>query len=297
MIFGFEGYSGLNPWIAAAILAKTLGYAMALLAAGGAVFLALFGRDYPLDTRGLRRLTAGIAILGLGVLAARVGIRAARISGMGFDGLVDPAMVSIVWDSPLGDAGTLRAAGLVLVCAVLLRGPAGRALSVAGAAAVAMSFTFVGHSLEQPRWLFGAFLTLHLLAAAYWVGALWPLHRAADRSGRGVPVLHRFGVLAGWIVGGLVVVGVAMALMLAGSVSALLGTAYGWVLLTKVLLVAALLGLAAANKLRLVPRLAAAEPGAAAALRRSIALEMAVVALILLATATLTMVTTPPTRL
>ena len=58
-----------------------------------------------------------------------------------------------------------------------------------------------------------------------------------------------------------------------------------------------LLLLAAGNKWRLVPALAADRPGAARALRRAIAVEGLVVVAILFATAALTTVTTPPVNL
>jgi putative copper resistance protein D len=109
--------------------------------------------------------------------------------------------------------------------------------------------------------------------------------------------LHDFGKAAAFAVAALIVAGTALAWLLSGSLTALFGTAYGLALLAKVGTVAALLGLAALNKLRLVPALRAGTPGATPALRRSIALEMLAVALILLATATLTTVTTPPLAL
>ena len=54
-----------------------------------------------------------------------------------------------------------------------------------------------------------------------------------------------------------------------------------------------LLGLAALNKLRLTPALLRQDKGAAQSLRRSVLVEIALVALILLATATLTTVSAP----
>ena len=63
---------------------------------------------------------------------------------------------------------------------------------------------------------------------------------------------------------------------------------YGWALLMKLALVGCLLGLAALNKLRLTPRLAANDANAAASLQKSIRAEIGVVALILTVTATLT---------
>ena len=55
----------------------------------------------------------------------------------------------------------------------------------------------------------------------------------------------------------------------------------------------ALIGLAAFNKLRLTPGLLRQDPDAAQGLRRSIVLEVALVALILLITAMLTTISAP----
>ena len=304
MTLGLEGLAPMGPWAAAAIGAKALGYAASLLAMGGAIFLAVFRAemghglgDGERVARGLRRLTAAAAVLGIAVLVLRVEIRAARISGMGPAGMVDPLMLGIVWDSPLGSAGTWRVAGLALVLAVLWRGAAGTALSLAGALLVAASYTQVGHSLDGPRWALGTLLTLHLLAASFWVGALWPLRRAAALGPGAAALLHRFGVVATGVVALLAAMGATFAWLVVDDVERLLGTAYGWTLLAKVTLVVGLTGLAALNKLRLVPALAAGRAGAAPALRRSIAAEVAVVAAILLATAALTTLTTPPVNL
>ena len=299
-MLALEGLAPVDGWVVAAIIAKALGYAAALLAMGGALFLAVFGQETASGPSGLgplvRRVTIAAALVLIAVLAFRFGIRSARISGMGLEGMTDAMMLGFVWDSPLGDAAILRGAGAALVLFVTLRNTVGLLLGVAGAVLIAVSYVQVGHSLGEPRWLLGSLLVAHLLAVAYWVGALVPLRRVA-RSRDGAALLHRFGTIATGVVGLLVVVGVSFAWFVSGSTAALLGTAYGWTLLAKVALVAVLLGLAALNKLRLVPALANGDPKAAPALRRSIAWEGVAVALILVATATLTTITTPPANL
>jgi putative copper resistance protein D len=279
-----------------AIAAKAAGYVAALLAMGGVLFAATFRRLADAAVLRLaRRLAAGAAVVGLAVLAARFGIRAARISGMGWAGATDPTMLGFVWQSPLGTAAIWRGLGEAAILAVLLP-DAGLWLAVAGAVAVAASYAQVGHTLGDPRAVLAGLLLLHLLAAAFWIGALAPLRRAA-RSPNGAALLHRFGVIAAGGVAILAAAGIALASLLSGSISALLGTAYGWGLLAKVAVVATLLGLAALNKWRLVPALRAGRPGAPRSLRRSIAIEGAAVLLILLLTAAITTVTTPPVNL
>ena len=335
MTLGLDGLAPVDGWALVAIAAKALGYAAALVAMGGPLFLLAhaFGgepdgratrasagparrslgaaavepvstaprtRDAPLVApdvaRLVRRLAAAAALVGLIVLATRFGIRAARISGLGVEAMTDPTMLGFVWQSPLGQAAIWRGAGEALVLAILIPGAIGLGVASVGAVLIAVSYSFVGHSLGDPRWALASLLVVHLLATAFWVGALVPLRRAA-RSPFGAALLHRFGVIASGTVALLIAVGASFAWLLSGSIGALFSTAYGWTLLGKVALVSGLLALAALNKLRLVPALKRGEPGASTALRHSIAWEAVAVVLILLLTAALTTITTPPVNL
>ena len=291
-----EGLAPIDGWAIAAIIAKAVGYGAALLAMGGPLFVLVFRSSYN-DVRQLARKVAVIAaLIGLAVLALRFGIRAARISGMGLSGAVDPMMLGFVWDSPLGAAAIWRGAGELLVVALLIRGIVGLSAGLIGALLIAVSYTFVGHSLGDPRWLLASLLTLHLLAAAFWIGALLPLRHAVGQP-EGARLLHRFGNVASLTVALLVVVGLIFAWLMTGSFSNLLSTAYGKTLLAKLGVVSGLMALAALNKWRFVPALASGTPTAVPHLRRSIQIEAIAVLLILMATATLTSITTPPVNL
>ena len=291
---GFDGLAPVDGWVVAAILAKAVGYAAALLAMGGPLFLIALPQAGVQTRRVVMRTTLAAILVALLVMTLRLDIRAGRISG-GIEGMLDPVMIGIVWDSPLGDSLVLRGIGLAIVLLILVPTTWGLACSLVGAVLVAVSYTRVGHSLGEPRSLLTALLTVHLLAAAYWVAALEPLRRGAQCPS--TAVLRRFGEIASVTVAALVIVGGSFAYLLVGGFDGLFRTAYGWILIAKVALVGFLLGFAALNKLRLVPAIEKGEPGAPARLRRSIGWEMAVVAAILLATATLTSITTPPANL
>ncbi len=291
------GLEDIDALALAAICAKAMGYGAALVAMGGVFFAAAFARHAdPQILRLARRMAAVAACIGLAVLALRFGIRAARISGTGISGATDPMMLSFVWQSPLGTAAIWRGIGGAAVLTILLPGLIGRIVPLIGSVAIAISYTLVGHTLGDPRLVLAGLLTVHLLAAAFWIGALLPLYRAA-RTSQGAALLHRFGDLAAWSVGALAVAGVALTWLLSGSLSAIFATAYGLTLLTKVLIVGLLLAMAAGNKWLLVPALSADRPGAGTALRRSILAEGVAVVLILLVTATVTTVTIPPVNL
>jgi len=295
-LIAVEGLATIDAWAIAAIFAKAMGYGGALLGMGGPLFVLIFP-DASADVRRLARKIAVIAaLILLAVLALRFGIRAARISGMGLPGAVDPMMLGFVWDSPLGTAAIWRGAGALLIIVIVIEGVVGVGVGVIGAVLIAMSYTFVGHSLGDPRWLLASLLTVHLLAVAFWAGALFPLRKAVSQPD-GASLLHRFGSIASMTVALLIAVGLVFAWLMTGSVFVLVTTAYGWTLLAKLGVVAVLMILAALNKWRFVPALATGEPSAARHLRRSIQIEALAVLLILIATATLTSITTPPVNL
>jgi putative copper resistance protein D len=295
-LIGVEGLAPIDAWAIAAIIAKSAGYGAALLAMGGPLFILAFPNASSDVQRLARKIAVIAALIGLAVLALRFGIRAARISGMGLPGALDPMMLGFVRDSPLGTAAIWRVLGELLVLAMLIGGVVGLGMGLVGTLLIAVSYTFVGPSLGDPRWLLASLLTLHLLAAAFWVGALAPLGRAVGQPD-GALLLHRFGNVASLTVALLIVVGLIFAWLMTGSLSALLSTAYGWTLLAKLGVVAGLMVLAALNKWRFVPALASGDPTTASHLRRSIQIEALAVLLILLATATLTSITTPPVNM
>jgi putative copper resistance protein D len=104
----------------------------------------------------------------------------------------------------------------------------------------------------------------HLVAAAAWLGALVPLalllHAAGqspDQSSMTIArrATQRFSTLGVASVSTLVVTGIVNTWVLAGSVSALLDTDYGRLLLAKVALFVVMVATAAVNRLVLTPRL------------------------------------------
>ena len=290
------GLAPIDAWATAAILAKALEYGAALLALGGPLFIVTF-REAPKDVlRVARCIAIAATFLCVALLALRFGIRSARISGMGIDGMTDKMMLGLIWDSPLGSAAVMRALGALLVLAITFGGTVALFVALIGSVLIAVSYTQVGHSLGDPHWVLAGLLTVHLLAAGFWIAALAPLHRATGLEIGGT-LLHRFGGVASITVPVLVLVGLTFAWLMTGSLADVFATAYGWTLLLKVTFFAGLLSLAALNKLRLVPGLAEGNVNAAFKLRHSIKIEGFFILLILIATATLTSVTTPPVNM
>jgi copper transport protein len=165
-----------------------------------------------------------------------------------------------------------------------------------GALVVLAGFALSGHVVTAgPRWLTSPPLLLHAAAAAFWVGSLVPLYRALTGSPEEVGrLLQRFSFIATWAVAGLAAAGLVIAWLQVRQPEALVTTSYGRVLLAKLALVAALLGLAALNRLRLTPALVRGDADAPRQLGWSIAGEVGLVIAVLTATAALG--TTPPPR-
>lgn len=281
-------------WGLASIVAK-FGLYLGVLTAAGTVFAALLFR---LDQ--YRYLALSFALLGLlmSVLAFMLG--GAMLTGDA-TGLTDYEMLNLLWDTPVGTALSYRVIGLSililgLITSLLIR-RSGLWVAVFGGVLATWSLGQIGHIADRHTILLDIALLLHLLAVALWIGVLTPLKRLASQSDalpQAADLGHRFGLLASVTVPLLIIAGGYMSYQLVGSFSALLGTGYGQTLVLKVVFVAVLLSLAAANKLRFIPGLKRDDPRAALHLVRSISFEWIAVLMILGATAVLTSTVTLP---
>ncbi|PWR02347.1 copper-binding protein [Meridianimarinicoccus roseus] len=278
------------------IVAKALAYAATLSAVGSVLVLALLpglgagGRD------ALRRTAALSALAASLFTVLRLPLRASFLMGGMWDGAMDPAILGMVAESPLGTSAALRLAGLALILCVLWRGRTGLWFAVPGALLASASFAFRGHALSEPQAILGTLVTLHILCLAFWIGGLAPLLRSlrTEPPALAGALAEAFGRQAVWAVG-VVLLGGAIALALLGAARpSALASPYGQMFALKLLLVAGVLAMAALNRLTLTPALLAARPDASARMRRSIRAEAALIAGVLLVTAALTTVSSPP---
>ena len=274
--------------------AKALAYLASLTAAGSALVLVAVAAWDGGTLRALRRLGVASVCVSVVASASLVPMNAIFLAGGSWEGGLDPVLARMLVEGPLGESLVARAAGLALL-AFFFGSRAPKAAGVAGAALVCVSFALRGHVLEEPRVLLAALLTAHLLGIAFWAGALFPLHRMTrlDDPGRIGVAAREFGRKALWVVSGLALAGVGLLLLLAGNPLSTLATPYGRFLAVKLAVFLLLLGLAAFNRLRLTPALESGDSGARVHLRRSIEVEAAAVAAILLATSTLTTLSSP----
>jgi putative copper resistance protein D len=276
-------------WELAAVASKFTLY-LGVLTSTGTVFVALL-----FQVANTRRFTLIFATLALLATVIGFALGGAALTG-DVSGMTDPEMLGLLWSTPVGTALSYRLVGLALLIAGCMLGRAGLWLSAVGGGLALWSFASVGHIPDKDMfWLDGLLLT-HLAAIAVWIGILTPLQQLADVSTakEAANLGDRFGRIATVFVPLLILAGLVMSYVLVGSVASLVGTGYGQALIVKVAVVAVLLGLAALNKLRFVPKLMNADVQAAQHLSRSISFEWVAVVMILLITAVFTSVLTLP---
>lgn len=287
----------ISGWDIAAVFAKAVTYA-ATFGAAGAVFFKLYcARLLREEQRGLLRRLIAIQV---GIAAAagvlRILLLAGSMSGE-MSGMFDSAFTGMILRAGEGRASGVRIVGLALMLFALSRKPAFRGPAILGAVAASTSFAWVGHVHGLvPNTAPSLLMCLHLLCAAFWLGALSPL--LIITTGAHAPQIAaaaaRFGKLALRVVALLIAAGASLLFMLIGSAAQFWSSDYGRMMIIKLLAVAALLGLAARNKLILTPRLLQGDARAVLEFRRCLLAEMGVGAVILLVTAAFTTLTGPP---
>ena len=299
------GFDAGSPAFAAV---RWLGYVGLLALVGSACFALLVlpraRARLPLlavaAERGARFATGALLLL---LLAAALRLVAQSVATYGGAGAFSPANVgALVAGTGWGRAWLLQLAGIAVAGAGLAllarRERAGWVTVAAGAAVAALALALSGHAAAVPGRapLAVASDTVHLLAAGGWLGTLLVVAAAGIRlSLRGEPgqrgpaaaaLVDAFSPLALAFAGALVLTGVVSALMHVDSLAALRTTAYGRVLLVKLALLSLVLGTGAYNWLRVRPALG--DERGAHRILRSASAELAIAALVLVATAVLT---------
>ena len=220
------------------------------------------------------------------IAAALLALFTIGVQGLDLYGLPLRALLTLQpWLAGLSSPLATSALLVVLAsAAVMLSGRPGLPFGMVRLAAFGLgagSIAVAGHALTaDPAWLAQLLVLLHALALLFWIGALVPLLGLVSTARAG-PVLSRFSGIAVCAVALLVATGSGLAWMQSSSVAALVGSSYGRLLGVKLALFAALLSLAAWNRLQLTPAVIVGAPHAVAAMRRSIRIEIALAVLIL----------------
>jgi putative copper export protein len=287
----------ISGWDIAAMFAKAVTYA-ATLGAAGAVFFSIYCAALLRDQqRGLiRRLIVVLVGAAAAATVLRILLLAGSMSGEPA-GMLDSSFAKMILGAGEGRASGVRLVGLALTLFVVSTKPVFRGPAFIGAVVASTSFAWVGHIHGlTPNTAPSLLLCLHLLCAAFWLGALPPLWIIATGANESqiAAAAARFGKLAVRVVALMFAAGASLLLMLIGSAAQFWASDYGRMMAIKLLAVAALLSLAAWNKLILTPRLLQGDASAVIKFRRALLAEIGVGALILSITAALTTLTGPP---
>ncbi len=273
---------------------RSLSFLALFQADGVAIFIALFGRQLSAAAALVRRLGFVSAVTGIILVSVHYGLEAARMAGQ-LSGIFDASLQRLVLDSPVSAAWVLRAAGLSLVAGSVRSESRLAAVSgVIGALVSIQAFSLIGHTAANERhaWL-STLLSLHLGVVAFWFGALLPLHIVSwrERPTAVAAIVADFSRLALWLVPAILIAGALMIAILVDRWS-VFKESYGILLLAKIAGFAVLMALAALNKWRYGPALAAT-PAAAVSFRRTVGIEYGLICAVLVATAIMTMFFSP----
>lgn len=265
--------------------------------------------------KSLRRPLAAIAWSGLALsIASGAAWLVANAAAMSGEPAADAVAADVLWtvlsQTTFGIGWLIRfvlACGLALAFVRLLRANADRPLwletaAIALAVAFVGSLAWAGHAIGGQGVegvLHPAADALHLIAAAAWLGTLVPLALLLGLNANDAAALAtmraatlRFSTLGLLSVGALLVTGLVNTWYLVGSISALLGSDYGRLVVLKIALFLLMVAVAAVNRLRLTPRLvddrnAALIDTARRQLRRNATIEAALGAAVIAAVAVL----------
>ena len=196
---------------------------------------------------------------------------AASMSGLSFgESMTSDVLSTVVNETQFGRVSEIR-----LVLAVIIAGglaydrfPLARGLALAMSLGLTAALAWTGHAGSTAGAMGILHLTadtLHLLAAAIWIGGLVSLVLLLsvfrnDQTDAGVSfardATQRFSTMGVAIVVVVLATGIVNGWILVGSWHALIATFYGQLLILKIALFAVMLLIAAANRFWLMPRLA-----------------------------------------
>lgn len=253
----------MSEWVAIGL--RFAAYADLMLLAGLALGGGL-GRHAPAIGR---RVIGWLAALGVVITVAQFVATCLAMTGNDPAALDREMLAFMAFETPMGISHIVRVAALGLLV-VLRAGLAGRPVLAALALIALASLAWVGHAGASEAalgWAHRGSDIAHLVAGAIWMAALVMFVRmllidfaTPHAATSALSALERFSGIGAIIVGAIVVTGAINLVAIVGikGLSATFGTAYGQLLVLKLVLFAGMLGLAAFNRWRLVPDLKAA---------------------------------------
>jgi len=257
------------------ILFRAVHIAATVLVCGTVVFMVLIGEPALAgnpNMAGLRRtynrtIWAALAVAVLAEIGWLVWLSADIYGAPVLAVCLHGGVWTVLTDTRFGQVCTVRLA-LAAGLAALVLWPATRLLQIAAAAGLIALMALIGHAGATPGTAGDIHLAsdiVHLLAAGAWLGslpALAMLLALARRSGPAIQAIatrttRRFSLLGIICVAALMVSGIVNSWNLLGGPRDLLTTDYGRLVLLKIGLFIAMIGIAAVNRFHFTPQLPA----------------------------------------
>lgn len=266
-----------------------------LFGCGGAFHAAFIAR--PPRQGASRRLLATLLATGCAGAVVSTGLQGADAYDMPVGHLHDIAL----WREGLATShGSAVIAALIAMAAAglsLRLSNGSRLFAILGLLGSGLAFAASGHaSAAEPQLLTRPMVFAHGVAVTFWLGSLGPLAASLSRGSSAGAELQVFSRLIPWAVAALALSGVILAAVQLREPATLWTTTYGWLLAAKLALVLLLLVIAATNRLALTPSVVAGDDRSTRAMRRNIAVEIAL-ALVILAVVASWRFTPPPRSL
>jgi putative copper export protein len=269
---------------------RAAGFVAVLGPAGAAIFLGVFRLELANSRRLIRKLTFATAAGACLLVFFQHVLQPARMTAS-FSGIWDGDLQAMFLATDAGTAHALRLAGLVLIAWSATSAHAMRdQLGLIGAVVALGSFVLMGHTAaDDQRWVLSVLLVSHLLVAAFWFGALMAFWLVSTRESVLTigALVQQFSADAGRLVPLVLIAGLAMGVLLLPDFRAL-NSAYGVLLLVKLVGFAGLMVLAVWNKYRLGPAISRGDAGAVTTFRRVVGIEWLMIAGVLVLTSVMT---------
>lgn len=269
---------------------KFLYFTLLLLTAGGVLFSFIFGHLLKDSHQKLTDFLKTITMFSVVYVMIFQFVGGIKFLGS-FEGFFDFKIQKMIFQSHLGVSKIMALMGLVSIAIALkLKQYSQLIVGMIGITLVAVSFTYTGHTAENPfRFILSPLLILHIVVVAFWFGSLIPLYIIVKYEDSIVSggIVESYSKKATLLVPLIFIAGLIIGLVLMKGANFFDHT-YGLIVLLKIVLFSALMLIAALNKWRLGPALLANVPAASRNLRIALTVEFLVVCAVVLTTAILT---------
>ena len=269
---------------------KFLYLSLLLLSAGCVLFYSVF-KEYLEDSGpSLINFMQKTCVLALVFGSVFPFVDAVKFAGS-VEGIFDFEIQKMIFQSHLGVFKAMAFFGLLaLTISSFKQTKGGNTLGIIGVTAIAFSFSYTGHTAENPyRFILAPLLGLHIAIIIFWYGSLLPLYLILKTENQDVSgkIVDQYSKVAFYLVPVIFVAGIVMGTVLMGGKN-FFENEYGLLLLLKIGLFSVLMLFAALNKWKLGPALMANEINASKNLQRVIMIEFLIISAIVLLTAILT---------